>query len=61
MENRWVKESYNKEVNEKITRILKIELEITDAVRNGLQASTSDEYREVRKECEQLRKEIGIR
>ena len=44
--------------DEKISRILKLELEITRAVINGHMASEDDEYQEKRKELERLREEV---
>ena len=58
---KWVDWEYEPETNRKIARIIEIEWKITDAVRNGLRASTSDEFKDLRKEAEQLRKDIGIR
>lgn len=44
--------------DDKISRILKLELEITRAVINGHMASEDDEYQEKRKELERLREEV---
>lgn len=56
-----MKEEYTPETNRKIGRIVEIEWKITEAVRNGLRASTADEFKDLRREAEQLRKDIGIR
>lgn len=44
--------------DEKISRILKLELEITRAIINGHMASENDQYQEKRKELERLREEV---
>ena len=44
--------------DDKISKILKLELEITRAVINGHMASEDDEYQEKRKELERLREEV---
>ena len=44
--------------DDKISRILKLELEITRAVINGHMASEDDQYQEMRKELERLREEV---
>ena len=44
--------------DDKISRILKLELEITRAVINGHRPSEDDQYQEMRKELERLREEV---
>lgn len=44
--------------DDKISRILKLELEITRAVINGHIASEDDQYKEKREELERLREEV---
>lgn len=44
--------------DDRISRILKLELEITRAVINGHMSSEDDEYQEKRKELERLREEV---
>ena len=57
----YPKKEYEKGVNEKIGRIIKIEWEITEAIRNGHKSHWGDEFKEKRNEAEKYRKEIGLR
>ena len=49
---------YDMDKDDKISRILKLELEITRAVINGHRPSEDDQYQEKRKELERLREEV---
>lgn len=44
--------------DDKISRILKLELEITEAIFHGHRPSEDDKYQEKRKELERLREEV---
>lgn len=43
-----------------LSKIIKLELEITEAVMHGHKARDDDEYEEKRKELKRLRKELEI-
>lgn len=59
MKDKWLKVNlYSEENKPKISRIIKIESELTEAVRNGHKAHLGDEFREKRNEMIKLRKEI---
>lgn len=49
---------YSEENRPKVSRIIQIEWEITEAVRKGHKAYWGDEFREKRNEMLQLRKEL---
>lgn len=49
---------YSPENNPKVSRILKLEYEITKAVMDGHKPHLGDEFKEKRKELKQLRKEL---
>ena len=50
-----------KKKNEIISRIINLELEITNAFFKGHKASDNDEYQKYRIELKKLRKKIGIK
>ena len=50
----------DKETNEKISKIIKYEWEITNAVRAGHKPFWGDEYRDKRNEIIKLRKELNL-
>lgn len=59
MKEKWIGINLYDERNKpKISRIIKIEWELTEAIRNGHKAFWGDEFREKRNEMLQLRKEI---
>jgi hypothetical protein len=59
MKEKWTSLNYYNERNkEKISKIIKIEWELTEAIRNGHKAFWGDEFREKRNEMLQLRKEL---
>ena len=59
MKEKWTRLNYYNETNkEKISKIIKIEWELTEAIRNGHKAFWGDEFREKRNEMLQLRKEL---
>ena len=47
--------------DERISRILKLELEITEAIFHGHNPREDDQYQEKRKELERLRIELNIK
>ena len=49
---------YDTDRDKKISRILKLELEVTRAVINGHNPTEDDQYQEMRKELERLREEV---
>ena len=57
----YPKKEYEQSVNEKIGRIIKIEWEITEAIRSGHKSHWGDEFKEKRNEAEKFRKDIGLR
>ena len=59
MKEKWTRLNYYTETNkEKISKIIKIEWELTEAIRSGHKAFWGDEFREKRNEMLQLRKEL---
>jgi hypothetical protein len=52
----YAKREYEPSVNEKIGRIIKIEWEITQAIRSGHKSHWGDEFKDKRNEAESLRK-----
>ena len=59
MKEKWTKLNHYTETNkEKISKIIKIEWELTEAIRNGHKAFWGDQFREKRNEMLQLRKEL---
>ena len=49
---------YDEQNKPKISRIIQIEMELTEAIRNGHKAFWGDQFREKRNEMLQLRKEL---
>jgi hypothetical protein len=59
MTDKWLKVNlYSEENNDKVSRIIKIDWEITEAIRNGHRPHMGDEFKEIRNEMLRLRKEI---
>lgn len=59
MKEKWVGVNlYDEQIKPKISRIIQIELEITEAIRAGHQAHWGDGFRDKRNEMLRLRKEI---
>lgn len=59
MREKWSGIDLYSEVNKpKISKIIQIELELTEAIRNGHKAHMGDEYKEKRNEMIRLRMEI---
>lgn len=59
MEDKWKGINlYSEENKKKISRIIEIELKITEAIRNGHQSHWGDQFRDERNEMLRLRKEI---
>ena len=58
---RYPKNEYEPSISQKISRIIKIEWEITEALSNGHKSHLGDEFKEKRIEAERLRKEISLR
>jgi hypothetical protein len=59
MRDKWLNVNLYDERNKpKISRIIQIEMEITEAIRNGHKAFWGDQFREKRNEMLQLRKEL---
>ena len=59
MEYKWKGiDLYSEENKKKISRIIQIELKITEAIRNGHQSYWGDQFRDERNEMLRLRKEI---
>jgi hypothetical protein len=51
----------NKYFDPRISRIIQLELIITEALSKGHKAKDDDEFEEYRKELKQLRKELDIK
>lgn len=59
MKEKWLGVNlYDEEIKPKISRIIQIEMEITNAIQNGHRAHWGDEFRDKRNEMIRLRKEI---
>lgn len=59
MKNKWSSVNlYSEENKPKISRIIQIELELTEAVMNGHKAHLGDQYKDKRNEMIRLRSEI---
>ena len=59
MTDKWLKVDQYKEGNgEKISRIIKIEWELTEAIRAGHKSHWGDQFKEKRNEMLRLRKEL---
>jgi len=59
MREKWLKVNLWKDGNkEKVSRIIQIEWELTEAIRKGHKSFWGDEFRERRNEMIQLRKEL---
>jgi hypothetical protein len=59
MRDKWLNVNLYDEKNKpKISRIIKIEMELTEAIRNGHKSFWGDDFREKRNEMIQLRKEL---
>ena len=59
MKGKWLNVNLYDERNKpKISRIIQIEMELTEAIRNGHKAFWGDAFREKRNEMLQLRKEL---
>jgi len=57
---KYAPNEYSLEVRSKISRIIQIELEITNAVREGHKPFFGDKFKEKREEAIQLRREVSI-
>mgnify|MGYP003330489677 CR=1 FL=1 len=59
MKEQWLKVNYYSEENKiKISRIIEIEWEITNAVQNGHRCHLGDIFKDKRNEMNKLRKEL---
>ena len=52
---------FNKETEDKLSRIIKLELEITEALSKGHKASENDQFKEYREELKKLREELSLK
>ena len=59
MKGKWLNVNlYDEQNKPKISRIIQIEMELTEAIRNGHKSFWGDQFREKRNEMLQLRKEL---
>ena len=59
MKGKWLNVNlYDEQNKPKISRIIQIESELTEAIRNGHKSFWGDQFREKRNEMLQLRKEL---
>lgn len=59
MKEKWLGvDLYSEKNKPKVSRIIQIEMELTEAIMNGHKAYWGDKFREKRNEMLQLRKEI---
>ena len=52
---------FDKNTAEKLSRIIELELKITDALSKGHRASDSDKFKSDREELEKLREELNMK
>lgn len=52
---------FDKDIADKLSRIIKLELEITEALSKGHRASEDDQFKEHRKELKKLREELNLK
>lgn len=52
---------FDKDTADKLSRIIKLELEITEALSKGHKASENDQFKEHREELKKLREELDLK
>lgn len=52
---------FDKDTVDKLSRIIKLELEITEALSKGHKASENDQFKEHREELKKLREELDLK